>query len=147
MTQRHAIYLSPAPSIVAHRKRKPFAAYFFTGNILHCTVFTKHTPNSFYTRNFVHTPSFFNYCSGLLHRKQFYTSNTPTPKAEVFLTKQLCHQKPMIHPYYRTNPDPRMNCHRLYAKIQHFVIWQCFENAFRARCPSRAEVRHCACHP
>ena len=74
--QQHAIYLGPAPAIMAHRKRKPFAAYFFTRNILHCTVFTAEaytgiafTPETyaFYTRAF------------LIIAQAFYTGNNLTP--------------------------------------------------------------------
>ena len=90
--------------------------------ILHCTVSTTEA----YTEQFLHQKLcthaflhriFFTYCTGLLHAKNFTPATLPYQKQQVFFSpKQLCDQKPIIHPHHHANHDPRMNCHCLYTK-------------------------------
>ena len=100
---------------MAHRKRKPFAAYFFTTNIFteaytEQLLHQKLCTHAFYTRAFLITAQAF------FTGNNFTAATLPHQKQKFLFTKQLCHQKPMIHPYYHANHDPRMNCHGLYAK-------------------------------
>ena len=119
MIQQLTIYLGPSTSNNDTPQAKAFCCIFLHEKHFHRSIHRTATPETLYTRLL--------YQSFLIIAQAVYTGNNftattlPHQKQKFLFTKRLCHQRPMIHPYYHTNHDPRMNCQGLYAKCNFSV--------------------------